>query len=167
MKQTATRVLRELFARELSRLPMSFHEQKEKSLYIAPGDRAFSHVVSDDVRLFIVIVPDRKGGNRFTVELGWSKLRRFPHLSMRPSPDEPTSSGEEFKLDEYMCRLGQLENGGDKWWRLPETTGSDIASPALASDLEAVVFRAVQDIRSHGLPYFARFVESARSNADT
>lgn len=159
MKQTITRVLRELFVRELAALPISFREQNEKSLYIAPGERVFSYFASDNVRLFIVVVPDRKGGGRFTIEIGWSKLGRFPHLSMRPSPDEPTACGEEFRLDEYMCRLGQLEKGGDKWWRLPTEFGSSATSSALVSEVEVVVLRAVQDIRAHGLPYLVRFVE--------
>lgn len=118
MRKEYGKALRKLFSSEMKRRLPQFVPVKVSSIYILPGERAFCWTPAEPVHLWILLCPDQKDREAFTVELGWSKLGRFPELSMRPSFEAPSSGRDEFTLDEYVCRLGMLVSGLDYWWEL-------------------------------------------------
>jgi hypothetical protein len=114
------------------------------------------------------LCPDRKGREAFTVEIGWSKLGRFPELSMRPSFDTPSLRRNEFELDEYVCRLGMLVSGGDYRWELEGLENPDSLEAYMVylqrkvnpvSPQQAIrvvrphVKDAMEKLLLHGIPY--------------
>jgi hypothetical protein len=150
-----------------------FREVPLESMYLNPGERVFEWRHSEALRLFLLLVPDLKGGERFTVELGWSARGRFPELGMRPSMRPPRRAAE-LEEEEYICRLGELCKGGDYWWRLGAppalsvagtvaTLQAQIAPMGMAEAREIVqpvVADAVTQLKRHGVPYLEDWLES-------
>ena len=62
--------------------------------------------------------------NEYTFELGWSKSGKFPSIEevgdMWPPLLMPNSNHDEFKLDVYVCRIGNIDLSGDYWWSIGE-----------------------------------------------
>ncbi len=132
MRKEYGKALRHLFSAEMkNRLPR-FLPVKLSSVYLLPGERAFRWIQAEAIHLWILLCPDQKGREAFTVEIGWSKLGRFPELSMRPSFQTPTARRDEFALDEYVCRLGMLVSGEDHWWELESLADLDSQEAYLA-----------------------------------
>ncbi len=161
-RQKINSLLRDNIRQRLARLSPSFIPYAERSVYLSSAERAYFHSVNSDVQLFLILVPDRKGADRFTIEIGWSKLGRFPRLSMRPSFDEPTESGEEFLLDEYVCRLGRVMVGADRWWHVPRVADEKTVpgDASLQASIDEVASRVVDEIRRFGVPYLNRFMQT-------
>lgn len=168
MRKEYGKALRQLFSAEMNNLLPRFLPVKLSSLYILPGERPFRWIPVEAVHLWILLCPDQKGREAFTVEIGWSKLGRFPELSMRPSFRAPSSGREEFALDEYVCRLGMLVSGDDSWWELesPADLNSQEAYLAyLQAKISSIspeeadrivrphVEDAVEKLCLHGIPY--------------
>jgi hypothetical protein len=84
----------------------SFHEKSE---FINPGEAIYYSPIFDSVYLFIILVPNLKSEAEFTIEVGWSKMNKFPELSIRPWPKSPNNSEEVYKMKEYVCRLSQFD----------------------------------------------------------
>ncbi|MGB6065367.1 MAG: hypothetical protein WBG50_11195 [Desulfomonilaceae bacterium] len=118
MRKEYGKALREVFTQELKVHLPQFLPVKISSLNIFPGERGFRWVPAEPTHFWIILCPDQKGHEAFTVELGWSRLGRFPELGMRPSSNAPSENRDEFALEEYVCRLGMLMTGGDLWWHL-------------------------------------------------
>jgi hypothetical protein len=76
--------------------------------------------------LWVFLIPSVKGYNRFTVELGWSTLGRYPELSARPAPAWPGTDRAEFDLPEYVCRLVSLYARADPWWSYEPPPGEPV-----------------------------------------
>jgi len=118
MRKEYGKPLRALFTAEMqSRLPQ-FAATTVKSQYIFPGERAFCWIPRDPIRCWVVVQPNLKGHESFTVEIGWSTMARFPELGMRPSFQSPSDDHAEFAQPEYMCRLGKDRVGDDHWWEV-------------------------------------------------
>ncbi len=81
-----------------------------------PGERPFRWTISTTTHAWIVLVPDLKREG-FTVEIGWSRLGRFPQLTARPSSARPHDAGP---CAEYLGRLGEVAGGSDRWWILED-----------------------------------------------
>jgi len=169
MRKECGKALRELFTAEMKTVLPQFLPVKVSSKYIFPGERAFRWIPVEPVHLWILLVPHHKGGEEFTVEIGWSKLGRFPELSMRPSLPGPSERRDEFALDEYVCRLGMLISGRDYWWEVEHFEFPDSEEAWMAylqskvnplSTQEAIqivrprVQDAVEKLRLHAVPYF-------------
>jgi len=118
MRKEYGKVLRQLFSAEMTNRLPRFLPVKVSSIHILPGERAFRWIPVEPIHFWVLLCPDQKGREAFTVEIGWSKLGRFPELSMRPSFEAPSSRRDEFAMDEYVCRLGMLVSGRDYWWEL-------------------------------------------------
>ena len=120
------------------------------------------------VCVYIMIVPDLKGGQRFTAELGWSNKGRFPETSTRPS-GFLTANRAEFQKDEFICRLGELISGEDEWWWVENPfvaiakTGKPTAAEA-AERIRPLVRDAVDKIERFGIPYLDEYLKQHAGN---
>ena len=172
MKKEFANALRDLFTEEMAKKFPEFKPVKMKSQYIWPGERVFCWVVADSVGCYIVLVPSQKGYDEFTVEIGWSKLDRFPEISARgihvPQPDH-----SEFARDEFLCRLSSLWGSADFWWQFYDVNKvmSDPVQHILiqtkklttAEAEETVlphVVSAIGKLKEHGIPYLKRYASS-------
>lgn len=118
MRKEYGKALRAVFTQEMKAHLPQFLPIKVSSFYIFPGEKAFRWVPAEPNHFWIILCPDQKGREAFTLELGWSRFGRFPELGTRPSTKVPSKNRDEFALDEYVCRLGMLMTGEDLWWRL-------------------------------------------------
>jgi len=144
-----------------------FEMTKIKSEYISPGELVFVNTINEHLKLFIIVTKHAKGGNKFTVELGWSTINDFPELSMRPGFEEPNDLNIHTTC-EYVCRIGSLINGIDKWWVLKDTALIKIKDPiqkliAQSKKIDSIrlaeivlpkVKDAIEKIKIFGVPFF-------------
>lgn len=114
------------------------------TIYLWPGEKAFYKKASESLYLFIIFVPDKKGDNSFTIEVGWSKKSRFPELEMRPCPFPDFSEAHE--EEEFATRLTSIEGKPDLWRKFSPTVD---AGEAVIIAVENAVKKTV-DI---GVPY--------------
>lgn len=175
-KEYGNALRREFTAQMKVKLPQ-FHPVKISSIYVWPGERAFRWIPVEPIHLWILLCPDQKGREAFTVEIGWSRLGRFPELGMRPSFELPSSRRDEFKVDEYVCRLGVQAAGDDYWWELESLEGLDsqeaymaylrrqanpISPQEATGAVRAHVGDAMEKLLLHGVPYLDEFRRSCR-----
>lgn len=158
-------VLRETFSETLAVVCPSFAPvRKPAMLTPVPGERVWRRVVAADRHLWVAVVPDQNR-EAFTIELGWSRLGRFPQLSMRPSLAQPRDAGSP---EEYLCRLGALSRGRDWWWVIEEPplgagkqalmayllAQTQPVAPAVArARVLPLVQEGVAEFVHHGLPF--------------
>ena len=122
----------------------------EKNDFIWPNEIPL-HKNVGALDLFLVFSPHAQDSGRFTVDVGWSKLGRFPRIDMRPCITDPDDSHTEFQKEEYFTRLGILKSGSDVWWKI---------RPGGAA-LEAVS-TAMAEIRKTAEPYFELLIRFER-----
>ncbi|MDH3207144.1 MAG: hypothetical protein OEO79_11065 [Gemmatimonadota bacterium] len=122
MRKEYRKAVRELFSRRLDEMLPNFHAVKLKSPLLFGGESVFRWAAGGELVCFVILVPDPKGRQSFTVELGWSGLGRFPEGSSRPTlmlgPDDP----DPVDVEEGIVRLGNLASRDDSWWDLPDPT---------------------------------------------
>ncbi|MGV8124635.1 MAG: hypothetical protein AB2L14_33220 [Candidatus Xenobiia bacterium LiM19] len=165
MRKELGKALRSLFSRAMKEKFHQFRETKVESVYFWPGERAFCLAGRKDLRCWIVLSPSLKDYDMFTVLVGWSRLGRYPELSMIPSIRLPDEAHGEFEEPEYLTRLPSLWTREDAWWviREPlleitiETLEKQSApiSPEEAQLLTAPhVCDALQKLGKYAVPYF-------------
>lgn len=176
MRKEYGKALRDTFDREMkARLP-AFKPFKSKSIYLFPGERVYHRIVREPIHCFIILVPSRKDTDAFTIEIGWSKLGRFPELGMRPS-GSPTPARTEFEQAEFVCRLARLWSREDVWWPVGAAAKLDLLNPK--DQMEALMARvkpispdeasaaaqgpvedAIGRITAYAVPYLDEFARS-------
>lgn len=178
MRKEIGKALKEAFAAAIKAELPRFQEAAIKSMYLNPGERVFEWKCSEAIRLFVLLVPDPKGDDRFTVELGWSTLGRFPELGMRPPPQAPRR-GSELREAEYVCRLGELAKGSDYWWpvgappslsvqgtlAMLQAQIAPMGMPEARERVKAPVADAIAELKRAGLPYLEDWLASLGSAA--
>jgi hypothetical protein len=142
------------FAHLADKLPPGFRSFRGKTDYLWPGQIPF-YAQTDNLWLFVVLYISPKSVDEFTVEFGWSRLRRYPEvLSVRCPCITPTHA--EFDSDEYLNRLGVLWDS-DYWWLVgPDSLGS---KPAPQLDLNAALQDLEDKMRIFLLPYFSALMK--------
>ena len=177
MRKEYGKALRTMFAAKMKAELRQFEEVKIKSLYFWPGDRAYRWIVNERLHCWIVLSPSKKDYDEFTVLVGWSKLGRYPELSMVPSPQLPNASRDEFNRDEYLARLPSLWTNIDSWWvvrkfRMPNSA-ADLAAriePIPATTAREAVSPRVDDailkIREFGVPYLEELARKFEDASD-
>lgn len=171
MRKEYGKVLRHYFSKRMNEKLPEFKEEKTESMYLWPGQRAFSRSISDSLKCWIVLSPSPKDYDEFTVLIGWSTLGRYPELSVIPSPIQPSTDRGEFRQAEYLTRLPQLWTQRDEWWVIqafePALTVEQMTAklaPIPAPVAEAKVIPRVDDaidkVTEYGLPYLSEFVRS-------
>jgi len=191
MGKAFNQAVRACFARSIAERLPRFEPWRGKSPTLFSGERVWRWVPLEPLHCFVLLVTSPKGYNEFTVELGWSRLARFPELSMRPSPERPGRGEAEREREEYICRLPELAWGEDRWWRVGEERASPVEADAaaegarpeaIAADLLAqaisqtralsadearrvaapLVAEAIAQLATVGVPYLERFVATFR-----
>ncbi len=124
--------VRERFSRGIAELLPGFVPRKVRSQLLFGDETVFAWEAGQGLLVFVLLVPDAKGRQSFTVELGWSVHNRFPEGSIRPSIILGPTEEIPPDLEEAIIRLGSLVSPTDLWWDLPD--------PALErpGDLEAL-----------------------------
>ena len=167
MRKEYRKAVRERFARGMADRFPHFELTKVDSPILFGGESVFRWEKTNDLHCFVVLVPDLKGRQAFTLELGWSRRGRFPAVSMRPSilysPDDPVPVDTE----EAVVRLGGLVSGTDLWWSLPdrglerpgdlgalEASLERIPGEVARQHARAPVEAALDVLEEHGPPLF-------------
>jgi hypothetical protein len=184
MKKQYRMAINKHFSSELEKIDPGF----EKISVISPckydGETVFVKK-ADNATLFICLIPDPKGREEFTVEIGWSTKHRFPELSIRPSI-EPGGNNDEFTKDEAMVRLTSFTKMDSFGWKFngvesefeekyllrPEvlkSTPKKIVErdfKRIPGETEAVevtrgaVYEAVNTLKIYGMPYLDKFLRT-------
>ncbi|MET0026548.1 MAG: hypothetical protein ABW101_02830 [Candidatus Thiodiazotropha sp.] len=171
MKKEYGKALRQLFARRMKADLPQFRETKVKSLYLFPGERAYLWAVSEQLHCWVVLSPSPKDYDEFTLLIGWSTHGRYPELSCIPSMQSPTADRAEFAKHEYLIRLPMLWTDKGDWWVVrpfkPARSNKDLlAQVAPIAPDEALrqtqprVDEAIEQLKSHGIPYLQAFVDA-------
>jgi hypothetical protein len=161
-------VLRDEFLRLMKDRHPSFQLTKG---WLAGEIALEKRISGTSVSVFVMIVPDLRGGERFTVEMGWSTKGRFPEPEMRPS-SSLKFDGSEFRHDEFICRLGEIINGEDEWWVIEKpdiqvavlrSIGEQKLSAEVAIEkVKPLVRNAVEKIERFGIPYLDEYLKAQR-----
>ena len=107
MRKEYGAALRELFgARMKTELP-AWREVPAPKTWFFPGERLYVRDDHPAAWQVILLQPDMKDHDAFNIEIGWSRLKRVPELSMRPCMEAPDSA-EALVREEYVCRLGDM-----------------------------------------------------------
>lgn len=174
MRKEYSRVLRTLFTKKMKVELPEFVETKVKSIYFFPGDRAFAWAVSKEIVFWIILSPSKKDYDEFNVLVGWSKLGRYPELSMVPCAERPSPERSEFAHVEYLTRLPYLWTRDDDWWvvkKWVQAKNTDelkaqlepIPSDEALGQVEPVVDDCIQKLKGFAIPFFR---ELCNSNQD-
>lgn len=106
MRQEYGKALRTLFAEGIARRFGAWQPQPAGKPWYWPGERLYV-CRRDDLWWVVVLEPDCKDHDAFSLSVGWSRLNRVPQLSMRPSMEAPLSL-QAMLRDEYLCPLPLL-----------------------------------------------------------
>jgi hypothetical protein len=168
MRKELSKAVRAEFTAAMGRRLPQFVPVKIDSRYAWPNSRVFRWAYDDVMHFFVEMFFDPKGDDAFTVEVGWSRLGRYPEVSVRPG----FRTGEEFAKAEYWCRLSHLYSATGGFWSLEEPDAAPGASgqgsgrsPAIGAGLPQIgveealtrvaprVEDAVDKLVVHALPY--------------
>jgi hypothetical protein len=165
MRKEFGKTLRALFLRAMKERLPSFRETKVTSPSFWPGERAFCLVVTAGLHLWLVLSPSQKDYDMFTLLAGWSRLGRYPALTMIPSSRLPEEGHGEFEEAEYLFRLPSLWTREERWWVIREPL-LDVTIEALMKQMDPVpqaeaerlvtplVDEAMEKTETYALPYF-------------
>jgi hypothetical protein len=161
MRRTLGKPVRTGFERRLKvALPMF---RDASSLWvIPPGVRVYQYDFHPDLVFFVVLVTSPKD-ERFTIEMAWSPVGRFPTQRTAYLPTDPPQE------DGLRFRLPWLWVDRDQWWWIggdvpAECLGNSEAMMAwlsrpdevLLPEVEPLLDDAFERLSRFGLPYFAR-----------
>jgi len=131
----------EKFIRCINETLPSFVPLEEKNNYLFPGEKVWLDAKTlDDATLYILFCPEHKGRDQFTIEIGWSKLFRFPELIQRPSLVSKADFDKRYQQQEAVTRLSYLT--GEKEW-------IDINE----SNIEEVIQAQARNLVVYGMPF--------------
>ena len=165
MRKEYRRAVREEFAERLADLAPGFRLAKVESPLLFGGESVFQWSPGGGFIGWLLLIPDTKR-QAFTLEVGWSRVERFPELGMRPSVMLGPDDALPVDVPEGFVRLGGLSARTDLWWELPDPAlarPSDLS--ALAVSLEPIsrgqaaahaakpVAAAMQVVDGHALPF--------------
>jgi hypothetical protein len=150
MKKELKQKAAKLFENALTKEFPEFKLSKIKSKFLF-GEAVFRWIVNDQIHVFILIVPNVKTDDEFVIEVGWSKLARFPELSCRPCIIvSPIPEEKSFPFAEYICRINQVSGTRHVWWKVNKSD-SDVKEPDINNAYEAV--------KKYGIPFLKKIVE--------
>lgn len=164
MRKEYSQALRKLFSKRMKEEFPQFLETKVPSTYFRPGDRAYRWSVTGRLQCWIVLSPSNKDYDEFNILIGWSKLGRYPELSMVPCAELPSPERREFEHDEYLTRLPYLWTDRDVWWAVkkyqPAQSVADLKAslePVSATEahdqVQPRVEEAIRKLSEYGVSY--------------
>lgn len=107
MRKEYGKALRTLFAEGMQKRLGDWRPVPAPAPWYWPGERLYMHPAPEGMWLLILLEPDIKDHDAFSLSVGWSRLSRAPQLSMRPAMEAPRSA-QALMRDEYLCPLPQL-----------------------------------------------------------
>lgn len=141
MERKLKKRLFDLFAENMQKALPTFRPFKAKSSYVWPGELIWQDGETiADTSLFIIVSPESKGRDQFTVELGWSKLRRFPELAQRPSLVSQVDFEHCHDHREATLRLSSLTD---------HISWIDVNY----DEVEVAVANQLRNLLDHGIPF--------------
>ncbi|MFL6660487.1 MAG: hypothetical protein ACJ8GW_20540 [Massilia sp.] len=136
------------FAKLIEQNLPGFQPYSEKNRHLVPGERVWiNETTFGDVSLFAIFSPEDKGRDQFTIELGWSRMRRFPQLGRRPSLAFKSDFESCYERAEAITRLSYLT--GEKEW-------IDINK----ENVKAVMLEQINSLASIGIRFLSGVVGS-------
>jgi hypothetical protein len=178
MRKEFGKVLRDSFSQKMKNFIPEFKEEKVKSQYLWPGERAFCKKINDSIFCWIVLSPSPKDYDEFTVLIGWSTLGRYPESNAIASFMNPTRERAEFSHSEFLIRLPQLWTINDFWWVVKPFIAAFITeqlqnsiAPITKQEAEALVIPQVEAAFSKlmdiGIPYLFEFIQFKNNNGNS
>lgn len=174
MRKEYSKLLKDLFSQRLEEIAPEFKEIKVPDP-VYPGQRTYQWIPSQGLLCFIILVPSPKGDDRYTIELGWSTLGKFPRIEEMGSwitIYKLTPERKEYDLPVCICRLGNIHSGKDIWWGIgnkwdvsklkfedfinPEPITREEVTMQILSSLDEVMPLLVES----GISFLKKFAES-------
>ncbi len=160
MRKEYGQALRTLFAQGMkARFPFAVAVQVD-SPYRFPNHRPWLWKRDPEFWAWILLEQDAKGQDQFNVLMGWSRLARYPQLSMVPCAERPDEAASR---EEYLCRLPSLWTDEDLWWKVrvpgrladqvPRQGQGRIPAPVAREVMAPRVADALDRLQSHGIPW--------------
>ena len=139
-----------IFDRQLREKLPQFESMGDQE--IAPVCRLYGYK-TEEVTFFVLLQMHRYEDS-FTVELGWSKVHKWPEaFSVSPvAPDQAESKRDA------RFRLGHLWIDKDVWWDVGPGLVDRLLNRS-TSKIEAQVADAVARVRAEGMSYFDQIAE--------
>jgi hypothetical protein len=132
------------FAQRMTVALPEFTPTEVKSAYVWPGESLWRRNDAE-CSCFIVLSPEPKGQrDEMNVELAWSRFKRFPELTQRPSLVTHNMISDAASKSEGSVRIGRLCGEEFDWIPVRAETISDVA--------EFLVTKLSQ----HGVPFLDR-----------
>ncbi|MFP5391845.1 MAG: hypothetical protein ACLGI6_09910 [Gammaproteobacteria bacterium] len=130
-----------MFGLEMGKFFPEFRPVKIKSMYLGPGTSVWQKD-STDCSYFVMFCPEPKGQQDLvTVELGWSRLKRFPELMQIPSIAFPKDVPSAHKREEGIVRIGTLCDAEFGWVPVKDET------------IASVVEFLIEKLQRIGIPF--------------
>jgi hypothetical protein len=155
MRKEYGAALRELFAARMKTELPAWRELPAPKTWFFPGERLYVREDHPAAWQVLLLQPDMKDHDAFNIEIGWSRLKRVPELSMRPSLEVPDSA-EALARDEYACRLGDMlpaRGQPASGWILDARTYSTDFNQVMAAMTERQVKLGKEQARAVMLPF--------------
>ncbi len=179
MRKEFKKALIHTFADELRKCDNGFAVATIRSIYVGPGETIYEKIVNTTTRVFVILIPDSKR-EAFMLEIGWSKLGRFPELPMRPS-GRPTPDRLEFERTEFVCRIEKLYDPTFSYWYIQPTinpfedtavdSAKSSAQPLTPDSVEKLVrptvLAAIEKLVKFGFPYLNEYIIATSTSAPT
>lgn len=129
------------FAKYMQAELQTFVLFQEKSDYFFSSEKVWEDVSTvPGANLYIIFTPEFKGRDQFTIEIGWSKLRRFPRVITRPFLAFKSDFENCYELQEATTRLPYIT--GEKEW-------IDINM----DNSEEVIQKQIKNLIEYGMPF--------------
>lgn len=172
MRKEYRRAIRDLFKGAVARALAGFLPVKLRSPILFGGETVFRWTPGGELQCFVILVPDHRGRQSFTVELAWSTAGRFPDITARPSIVLAPGDPDPVEVLEAVVRLGDLHTRRDLWWDLPDPASENpgdiealrlsilpIDSSAATRAAKTPVNAAVTILMDSGVPFLETLAE--------
>jgi hypothetical protein len=177
MRKEYGKAVRDMFAAELKRAFPAFDAVRVNSRYVVPGERLFRWIPYDPLHCWIILEPHHKY-EQFAVNIGWSNQARFPELTVRPTPVDPSDFEGTAALDECVVRVRAVGESNERWFELPdpmleglretdpdvliakmEESEQPVSREQALVDVASRVAEAIALLADAGIPYLQRVAE--------
>jgi hypothetical protein len=131
----------DMFARHMKESLPTFTAFTARSSYLWPGEVVWEDGATvGGTTLFVILSPEPNGRDQFAVELGWSRLHRFPQLIQRPSLAFQSDFERCGERDEATMRLSSLTEH-QSWIDVDD------------DNVNVAVSTQVRNLLDHGIPF--------------
>src|SRR6266511_191032 len=119
MRKEYTKILKQKFKEQLKDVAPKYEEIKVNNP-VYSGQSTYQWSPCEGGVCFVILIPNPKGDDTYTIEVGWSTSGSLPTVlqgswitTYKLTPDH-----KEFDLPVCICRLGNIYAGKDVWWSI-------------------------------------------------